>query len=115
VWLYRGDVGLFSERARGQIEREELFISPAVVLELEYLAEIRAERPSALTITAALEKDLGVRVCDLPFEVVVRQALLEKWGRDPFDRLIVAQAKANQAPLVTKDERIQRHYEAAVW
>ena len=38
-----------------------------------------------------------------------------KWVRDPFDRLIVAQAIANEAPLVTKDEKIRRHYRRAVW
>jgi PIN domain nuclease of toxin-antitoxin system len=36
-------------------------------------------------------------------------------GRDPFDRLIVANAKAKDAPLVTKDPRIHRNYSRALW
>jgi len=30
----------------------------------------------------------------------------KKWSRDPFDRLIVAHAKAGDAALITKDENI---------
>jgi PIN domain nuclease of toxin-antitoxin system len=41
--------------------------------------------------------------------------LQEKWTCDPFDRLIVANAKAAGAPLVTKDEGIRRHYRRAIW
>jgi PIN domain nuclease of toxin-antitoxin system len=46
---------------------------------------------------------------------VVRHALKENWGRDPFDRLIVGNAKANDATLVTKDEKIRRYYPQAIW
>ncbi len=34
---------------------------------------------------------------------------------DSFDRVIVAQAEANAAPLVTKDLTIRQHYARAVW
>ena len=45
---------------------------------------------------------------------LITQALREKWTRDPFDRLIVANAKAAGAPLITKDERIRKHYRRAI-
>ena len=45
----------------------------------------------------------------------MRQALAEKWSRDPFDRLIVAHAKAQKTPLVTRDEKIRENYRLAVW
>ncbi len=115
VWLYRGDTSLLSKPAREHIERDDLLISPVVVLELEYLSEIHRHRPAARTVVHALEKDLGLKVCDLPFPSVVEQALDEKWGRDPFDRLIVAQARANRFALVTKDSRIRDNYPLAVW
>jgi PIN domain nuclease of toxin-antitoxin system len=50
-----------------------------------------------------------------PFERVVQAALQEKWTRDPFDRLIVAHAKAAHAPLLTVDQTITKHYERAVY
>jgi PIN domain nuclease of toxin-antitoxin system len=73
-----------------------------------------------LKITASkalsmLATDIGLRVCDLPFRTIVDHALEETWTRDPFDRLIVANAKAAGAPLVTKDERILGHYSRALW
>jgi PIN domain nuclease of toxin-antitoxin system len=45
----------------------------------------------------------------------VLQALPLSWTRDPFDRLIVAQAAVRDAPLLTKDRAIRRRYRAAVW
>jgi PIN domain nuclease of toxin-antitoxin system len=115
VWLYRGDVKLLSRAAAARIDTDDLLISPAVVLELEYLSEILRQRPSALTVVRSLQTDLGLRVCDLPFPSVVEQSLHEKWGRDPFDRLIVAQARASQAALITADEKIRRNYPLSVW
>ena len=37
------------------------------------------------------------------------------WTRDPFDRLIVAQASLAGAPLVTKDRMIRKHFAKAAW
>jgi PIN domain nuclease of toxin-antitoxin system len=115
VWLYRRDLNLLSQNARNRIETDDLLVSPAVILELEYLSEIQTQRPRALTVVRALEKDIGLKVCDLPFPEIVEQALGEKWGRDPFDRLIVAQAKVNNGPLITKDRKIRQHYRHSIW
>ncbi len=55
-------------------------------------------------------------MCPLSFEVVATAALDEDWTRDPFDRLIVAHAKASGlAPLITSDEKIRLHYPRAIW
>jgi len=104
-----------SAPARTMIEAEDLFASPAAVLELELLHEIGRLDPTATKLIAVLEQDLGFRICDLPFRTVVRHALKENWGRDPFDRLIVGNAKASDATLVTKDEKIRQYYPRAIW
>jgi PIN domain nuclease of toxin-antitoxin system len=72
-------------------------------------------KPTASRVVNALSQDLGLRICDLPFRLVVDHALKERWVRDPFDRLIAANARANDAMLLTKDERIHQHYPRAVW
>jgi PIN domain nuclease of toxin-antitoxin system len=82
---------------------------------MELLHEIGRIKHSASAVVDTLATDLGLRVCDLPFRTVVEYALKENWGRDPFDRLIVANAKAAEAPLITKDARIRRHYSRVVW
>jgi PIN domain nuclease of toxin-antitoxin system len=115
VWLYRGDLDLLSRPARDEIQNQDLLISPMVLLELEYLHEIGRLKPRASQVLAALANETALAVCRLPFSAVVQDALNEKWARDPFDRLIVAQARANGASLVTRDEKIRRYYKRAVW
>lgn len=113
LWLGAfDDVGTAARRA---ISEEDLLVSPAAILELEFLHEIRRLAPSAHKLVTTLSDQFGLRVSDLPFQIVVQHALAEKWGRDPFDRLIVANAKADDARLVTKDARIRRHYARAIW
>ncbi len=46
---------------------------------------------------------------------VVAHARAQTWTRDPFDRLIVGQAAAGDAQLVTRDAEIRAHYARAVW
>jgi PIN domain nuclease of toxin-antitoxin system len=115
VWLFYGETGKLGVAARHAIEGNEIVAPPAAVLEMELLHEIGRMHHSALTVVDRLVTDLGLRVCDLPFRTVVEYALKENWGRDPFDRLIVANAKAAEAPLVTKDARIRRHYSRVIW
>lgn len=37
------------------------------------------------------------------------------WTRDPFDRLICAQALADAAPLLTADRTVHEHLDMTVW
>jgi PIN domain nuclease of toxin-antitoxin system len=113
IWL--GDIGKLGAAARRVLGDEDLMASAAAVLELEFLHEIRRLNPTAQKLISDLSDQFGLRICDLPFRTVVEHALAEKWGRDPFDRLIVANAKARRAPLLTKDQRIHQHYSRAVW
>jgi PIN domain nuclease of toxin-antitoxin system len=115
IWVIQGDWDQLGPAARRAIDDCELMVSPAVVLELELLHEIGRLRTSALTVVDTLATNIGLRVCDLPFRTVVEYSLKENWCRDPFDRLIVANAKAAAAPLVTKDARIHRHYSRVIW
>ncbi len=110
-----GRIRIGREAAR-LIQRADLRISPMVVLELEYLYEIGRIKLPAKDILRKLEHELGVEVCDLPFADVAHAALDEKWTRDAFDRMIVAQAKVNGlAPLISSDEVIAEHYARTVW
>lgn len=109
-------IARFHPEARRLIERGELLISPMVLLELQYMYEIGRSALGAQDILRKLDHELGVRLCDLPFDLIAKAALDEIWTRDPFDRIIVAQAKLKGfAPLISSDEKIAEHYPRTVW
>jgi len=115
VWLYAGEVGRFTTGGRRLLEREELLVSPMVALELEFLEETGRITVGARVIIEALTQALGLTVCDLPFAQVISETLTQVWTRDPFDRILVAQAACRGLPLLTKDKVIRAHYPRAVW
>ena len=114
-WLFAGEAGLIPPRGRALIEESELLISPAVILELQYLYEIGRVAEPARTVLDALGPEIGLKVCELPFSRVAEAALDLGWTRDPFDRLIVAHSLARSAPLLTRDRAIHDHHPHAVW
>jgi len=115
AFLYEDASGFLPPFARELIAENELLVSPIVILELEYLFEVGRLTVEAKTIIAAIRLAAPLHVCDLSFEDVARAALHETWTRDPFDRLIVAQARLREAALITKDREIREHYSRAVW
>lgn len=116
IRLMQGHTRRLSREVIRLIERAELLISPVVVLELELLYEIKRIKLQSRDVQRKVEAELGVRLCNLPFVEIANAALDEKWTRDPFDRLIVANAKANGfAPLISADEKIAQHYPRTVW
>ena len=62
-----------------------------------------------------LRRDFGVKLCTLPLLRVVATSLSLSWTRDPFDRMIVAQAIAGNGKLITKDARIHKNFAGALW
>ena len=116
VWLATGKLRRFSSNTRDLLEATDLVLSPIVMLELEYLYEAKRIKLLARDIQRKLDHELGVRLCELPFAAIASAALDEKWSRDPFDRLIVGNAKANGfAWLISADEEIRKHYPRTVW
>ena len=116
VWLCDGSLTGLNPKIDRLLEEAELLFSPMVLLELEFLYEIKRTKRPARDIQNKVEPELGVRLCDLSFETIANAALDEKWTRDPFDRIIVAQAKANgYAPLISADGDIRANYAKAVW
>lgn len=117
VWLYAlGAEAPLSEAARAAVSgATDLRISPMVRLELQFLWEVGRTGVAAAPVLDELGAVLGLRVCDAPFPAVAKAAERVEWTRDPFDRLIVAQAELQGAPLVTKDQLIRDHYPEAIW
>jgi len=114
VGLFEGKTSGVSARARRVLDQEALCISPAVVLEIEFLHEIGRLRFGADHVTLYLKRELNVQPANERFGEVVRHALGLSFSRDPFDRLIAAHALLLRAPLITLDQNILKNYPQAI-
>ncbi len=115
VWLYAGELSLLSDKAGELIEDNDVYISPMVMLELQYLKEINRIKSEPALMCENLAGAIGLRICDRPLLQLVTEAMPLEWTRDPFDRMIVAASRINDAFLVTKDRMILENYSGAVW
>lgn len=116
VWLHQGDLTRFSERGLIALETHVLLYSPAVLLELQFLHEISRLLTRPATIVMELQKEIGLEACPTSYLEIMSAACFEDWTRDPFDRAIVAQARhLKRSALLSRDRKIQEHYDAAFW
>jgi PIN domain nuclease of toxin-antitoxin system len=104
--LGRKALGVFDAVKRGR----EIMIVPFTVLEeimlLSEIGKIRLPlsfREFVVSIRQAENFDLGVNDTDLLLEASTFTTV-----RDPYDRLIIAQARVAGVPLITGDEKIQK-------
>ncbi|MEI8096318.1 MAG: PIN domain-containing protein [Spirochaetales bacterium] len=114
LWLYENPA-LLPARAHALLDSEELWLSPMVALELQYLHET-----GRITVEPGLVLENGYTNLGLSLDgpgagPAIVWARNFSWTRDPFDRIITAQASLNGALLITKDATMRRNYEWAVW
>lgn len=114
-WLYEGADGRLPSAARELLDSQDLFISPIVELELTYLHEVGRVTEPANAPLNALRKTIGLEVADVSAAALARAAGDLSWTRDPFDRMIAAQAIVADAPLLTADRTILANLPLATW
>jgi len=115
VWLYGGLLDKIPKGIHTILNSEDLFISPMVSLEMEYLFEIKRTTEPSKTVVRFLQKQINLQICQSEFSSVIDLARKQKWTRDPFDRIIVAQAALERNTLITKDSYILSNYRHAYW
>ncbi|KLL13034.1 type II toxin-antitoxin system VapC family toxin [Protofrankia sp. BMG5.30] len=115
VWLYDDPERLVPPAVRERLNAEPLALSPFVRLELQYLHEVGRISVPASTIVDDLVSKLEMLLTDPPAAQICQAAIALDWTRDPFDRLISAQALTSAATLVTKDRVIRSHLPSAWW
>lgn len=86
-----------------------------VMLELETLFERgKIDRDASIPVNYLVD-GIGLTISDSPLLTIVDRARSFAWTRDPFDRLIVANAMADHVRLVTADRLILEKFADAVW
>ncbi len=115
VWLYEGLLHKIPANIQKKLETKDLYVSPMVELELTFLNEIGRITVTGADVIRYLDAHLGLTISRIDFYRIIEEAQLQGWTRDPFDRLIVANASVFQAPLITKDEKIHQNYPHSMW
>ncbi|MFT5367802.1 MAG: PIN domain nuclease of toxin-antitoxin system [Candidatus Latescibacterota bacterium] len=115
VWLYAGHIENISVTAQSHINENDIYISPIVRLELQYLFEIERITQKPQTVLSDLADNIGLKICSKDFNQIITKAQSITWTRDPFDRIIVAHTALNNDILLTKDQTILTHFQQAVW
>jgi len=114
VWLRQKELEKLTKRALDAIENASiLLISPMVMMELKYLQEIGRLTDTPYNILGDLNGMIDLRVDEVEMFEVIKKSFSLEWTRDPFDRLIVANAMVRDYPLLTKDEKILTHFDGA--
>lgn len=75
VTLYAGDSKKLGAAGRRAMVQDEFVVSPAAILEPEFLYEIGRLKTPTTKLISRLSEQIGLRVCELPFKTVVDQAL----------------------------------------
>ena len=115
AWLYSGKTERIPKSVMRRLERDSLVVSPMVELELQYLFEIKRVNKPGHVVIDDLTRRIELAISTAPFAAIVAEAAKLSWTRDPFDRLIAAQAICESAPLVTADQTIQKHIARTIW
>lgn len=115
VWLYAGLLEKFNQSVVTLLNENQCMVSPIVRLELKYLSEIERVNVPPDHIIEDLAERISLTLCEKDFNVVIGRAIKMEWTRDPFDRIIVAQASLNDNILISKDQNILKNYIHARW
>lgn len=114
LWIYSEQLDRLPTSLQAALETEPLAISPVVQIEIAVLGEIGRVTDPAEEVVSAL-RTVRIVLDPTPFELVARTASTMPFTRDPFDRIIAAQAVAAGARLATKDRRLRDQLPEAIW
>jgi PIN domain nuclease of toxin-antitoxin system len=109
LWL---QVGHRRSRPLGRLAGR-LYVSPASLLEVQFLLEAGRVRLRRGASVSQLAEDERFAVDDPPAAAWFDFALGVGWTKDPFDRLIVAHAGLRKWRLATSDDELLEHLGSA--
>ena len=117
LWFVIGDTRL-SRKARRAMESDdaELVLSAASVWEMAIKAGLgRLTLPVSVEEYIAEKVEAGYRVLSVDWVHAAAVEKLPNHHRDPFDRLLISQALAENLPLVTNDAVFGSYGITVVW
>jgi len=117
IWWATDDSALTS-RARDRIAgSEEVLVSAATAWEMAIKVSL-GRLPSAFDLVTNFEDSLrsrGFQVLAISAAHGIRAGLLPGPHKDPFDRVLIAQAQAENLAIVSSDQIFDRYGVRRVW
>jgi len=118
LWLAAGDERLGSRCVQAYLDTQnDSFLSIASVWEMAIklsVGRLTLGRPLRQLVETA-RKGQGIRLLPIELEHALHVAQLPFHHRDPFDRLIVAQALVEGMTILSRDESLDRYGVQRVW
>ncbi|BCJ44613.1 twitching motility protein PilT [Actinoplanes ianthinogenes] len=107
LWWLTDDPTLATE-IKDRLDHEpDVYISPATIWEVAIKQSIgKLEKPADLPERI---RDSGFRHLDITAEHAIAAGRLPLIHRDPFDRMLIAQAQVERMTLVTRDAEIPKY------
>lgn len=118
LWFINGDENL-SQRSKILIQESnnEVFISIATLWEITIktsLGKLELSQPFELLIPRELTNN-EFTLLPITIEHLIKLGSLPFYHRDPFDRLLIAQALYEQVPLISKDSEFDDYELERIW
>jgi len=117
IWFFNGDEQL-SFKARKLIEdlKTKKFVSIASIWEVAIKIGLKKLffDGNVSEVADLIEKN-GFQILQISVEHTVAYEALELVHRDPFDRILVAQAMVEKMTIITKDDNIQKYIVKTNW
>ena len=116
-WFY--DAPSLSQKAREILGNTDNTVIVSSASAWELAIKLRAGKlPAAAQVVfdfSSLVDRAGFQLLTISAEHAIQAGLLPGPHKDPFDRMLIAQAVADDLTLVTSDEAIQRYPVKWVW
>jgi len=106
-----------SKKARQAMTADDCFVSLASFWEISIKVSLNKLRlPGIIDRYLADQMQLnGFEQLEISFRQIMRCATLERHHGDPFDRLLVAQAREESLPIVSCDPSFDRYGVQRIW
>lgn len=113
LWFAAGDRERIGKALQARIEAEATLLSTASLWEIAMKSSLgKLEAPDDLPVQV---EQLGFDLLPVTAEHAWRVRQLPLHHRDPFDRLLIAQAQLERVPIVTADPAFGDYDVTVVW
>ena len=116
IWFVTGNSRI-SKKVRSQIENNDNLISIASLWEIAIKSSI-GRLDLELSIEQLVKEQIaanGIEILNINTQHIAVVANLPLYHRDPFDRLIIAQAMVEQLPIVGVDKAFDSYSVRQLW